>query len=455
MKLSIVVLAAGEGTRMRSALPKVLHRLGGKPLLAHVLNMARQLDVCDIHVVYGHKGDQVKAAIDRRDLVWVHQEKQLGTGHAVQMAVHDIPDSHIVLVLYGDIPLLRAETVHQLLHVVADHDLVLLTARLAEPYGYGRIVRDSNGQIDSIVEEKDATDSQRQINEINTGILAVRNDKLKKWLAQLDNDNAQGEYYLTDIIAMAVHDRSALCSLTIENVEEIMGVNSRAQLAALERCYQQRQAQRLMLAGASLADPARLDVRGDVQCGQDVSIDINVIFEGDVSIGSNVTIGANNVIRDSRLDDGVIIKENCVIEHARVGKHSVIGPFARLRPETVLEENVKVGNFVEVKKANVASGSKINHLSYVGDARIGCDVNIGAGTITCNYDGANKHQTIIGDRVFIGSDCQLIAPVEIGDDATIGAGSTITRDAPAGELTLSRSEQKTRSGWSRPKKKSQ
>ena len=454
MKLNIIILAAGEGTRMRSTLPKVLHPLGGRPMLAHVVETAGRLGSETLQVVYGHGGDRVRQAVTDSRIEWVHQAEQLGTGHAVQMAVTDIPDADTVLVLFGDVPLLRAETLHQLLHDKGSAALVLLTATLDDASGYGRIVRDGNGKITGIVEEKDADEELRRIREINTGIMAISAGPLKQWLAALDNRNAQQEYYLTDIVAMAVEQGVEVRSLEATDLFEIMGVNDRRQLATLEREHQARQATRLLAAGVTLMDPARIDIRGQVTCGCDSIIDVNVILEGEVELGTNVSIGANSVIRDSRVADGVTIRENCVIEHADVGPDCVIGPFARIRPETRLAQGVHIGNFVEIKKSSVASGSKINHLSYIGDSRVGSHVNIGAGTITCNYDGANKHETIIDDDVFVGSDTQLVAPVRIGRGATIGAGSTITSDVPEGELALSRTPQQTRPGWKRPRKKS-
>ena len=453
MDLSVVILAAGQGSRMRSKLPKVLHKLAHKPLLTHVIDVAEQLSAQDIHVVYGHGGEVVRDALSERKVSWVKQEEQLGTGHAVAQAVPHLVDDHIVLVLYGDVPLTTRDTLQQLLAQVSTTSMGLLTAELANPHGYGRIVRNSDNIVQCITEEKDATEAIRKITEVNTGILAVQGSKLKEWLGRLKNNNAQGEYYLTDIIAMAVNDGIEVKTSQAHAVEEVEGINNRSQLARIERYYQQRQAEKLMAAGVTLKDPSRFDLRGTVETGSDVMIDINVIFEGDVVLGSEVEIGANCVITNTSIADGCVILPNSVIENAVLGRECTIGPFARIRPDTNLAAKVKVGNFVEVKKAKVGEGSKINHLSYVGDSIVGKDVNIGAGTITCNYDGANKHLTEIGDGAFIGSDSQLVAPVKIGAGATIGAGSTITNEAPADTLTLTRTKQRSIESWARPQKK--
>lgn len=454
MPLSIIILAAGQGTRMRSGMPKVLHRLGGRPLLAHVIETARALDSADIHVVIGHGAEQVRAAFQDQDIHWVLQEQQLGTGHAVAQVMPAVAGDHTVLVMYGDVPLISAATLEPLC-VTAEQGFVgLLTAELAEPAGYGRILHHADGSISGIVEEKDASTAQRAIKEINTGFMAAPAARLSRWVAALDNDNAQGEFYLTDVIARAVADGISVRGISAQHLDEVLGINDRAQLAMQERCYQQRQAMRCMRDGVTLLDPARFDLRGRLTAGEDVVIDVNAVLEGEVVLGSRVTIGPNVTLCNARVGDDVSILANCVIEDAVIGSGSRIGPFARLRPETRLAEHTHVGNFVEIKKSDVGSGSKINHLSYIGDTSIGRDVNIGAGTITCNYDGAYKHRTIIGDNVFIGSDTQLVAPVEVRDGATIGAGSTITRDAPANELTLSRAPQQTRAGWKRPVKKS-
>ena len=438
---------------MHSSRPKVLHPIAHQSMLAHVYDCAMQLSPHAVHIIYGHGGEQVKAHLSELNANWVEQAEQLGTGHAVAQAMPAVDDNDTVLVLYGDVPLTKAATLSSLVDAAEGKALGLLTVALEHPAGYGRIVRDAQDHVTCIVEEKDASEIQKQINEVNTGMLAVSAKLLKGWLAKLDNRNAQGEYYLTDIIAMAVADGVPVNTVMPEDATEVMGVNDRVQLAQLEREFQMRQAESLLRQGVSLRDPARFDVRGDVSAGQDVSIDINVVLEGKVVIGDRVSIGANVVIKDAVIGNDVCIEPMCVIEDAQIGNAVSIGPFARIRPATVLKDRAKVGNFVEIKKATIGEGSKVNHLSYVGDTTMGSNVNVGAGTITCNYDGANKHQTIIGDNVFIGSDTQLVAPVTIGDGATIGAGSTITKDTPAGELTLSRSKQMTRAGWKRPVKK--
>jgi len=453
MDLSIIVLAAGQGTRMRSDLPKVLHPLGGQPLLAHALDTAHRLEASVIHTVIGHGADRVRQAFDRPDVHWVIQERQLGTGHAVAQVLPDVPDSHTVLVMYGDVPLITPATLKPLLDIAAGDRLAVLTAVLDNPAGYGRILQDLDGGIRGIVEEKDASDEQRCIGEINSGFLAAPAARLRAWVGALDNRNAQGEFYLTDVVALAVRDGVPVRAVRAADPHEILGVNDRVQLAALERCFQQRQARDCLQAGVTLIDPARFDLRGRLTAGHDVVIDVNVVLEGVIRLGNRVTIGPNVVLRDTTVGDDVAILANCVIEDATIGAGARIGPFARIRPETVLAAGSHIGNFVEIKKSQVGAGSKVNHLSYIGDTSVGRNVNIGAGTITCNYDGANKHRTVIGDDVFIGSDTQLVAPVEIGDGATIGAGSTITRNAPAGELTLSRAPQQTRPGWKRPVKK--
>jgi len=451
--LHIVILAAGQGTRMKSALPKVLHAIAHKPLLAHVLDVAGLLSARSIHVVYGHGGEQVKDFLSNYPVNWVLQEQQLGTGHAVEQAMPSIPDNQLVLILYGDVPLIQQDTLTRLIAAAEGNALGLLTATLPDPTGYGRIIRNGGNAVIKIVEEKDASPEQKSVTEINTGMLAINSTKLKGWLKQLENNNAQGEYYLTDVIGMAALEGVKINTVNPTSLTEIEGVNNKLQLAQLERAYQMRQAEHLMLQGVTMRDPQRFDLRGTLEVGQDVTIDVNVVIEGDVKFGNGVTIAPNCVIKDSVLADNVSVHANSIIESAVIGKASEIGPFARIRPDTHLAEKVKIGNFVEVKKASIDTGSKVNHLSYIGDTTMGKNVNIGAGTITCNYDGANKHQTTIGDNVFIGSDTQLVAPVEIGSGATIGAGSTITHDAPKGELTLSRSPQKTREGWKRPVKK--
>jgi bifunctional UDP-N-acetylglucosamine pyrophosphorylase/glucosamine-1-phosphate N-acetyltransferase len=449
-----VILAAGQGKRMHSDLPKVLQPLAGRPLLAHVLAAARALDPAAIHVVYGHGGDAVKAAFaGQPELRWVLQSQQLGTGHAVLQALPSIPDDHQVLVLLGDVPLVAARTLQRLINDSADGELALLTAVVDEPTGYGRVIRDERAEVARIVEEKDATDDERRVNEVNTGLMAFSAGSLRRFLAKLDNDNAQGEYYLTDVIARAVDAGTKVQGTVIESATEVLGINDRTQLAIAERMLQRRIAQDLMSRGVTFADPERVDVRGTLNAGRDVFIDVGAVFEGDVELGDRVRIGPYAVIGNSKLGAGTVVHPHTVIADTESGPDCEIGPFARLRPGTDLASHVKVGNFVEVKKSTIADGSKVNHLSYVGDSEIGRNVNVGAGTITCNYDGANKHKTTIGDRAFIGSGTMLVAPVEVGADATIGAGSTITKDAPPGELTLERSKQTTVAGWQRPKKK--
>ncbi len=454
MNLTTIILAAGKGTRMRSELPKVLHSIGHKPLLRHVYDLSIGLENNTIHIVIGHGSEQVKKTLADLSVNWIEQTQQLGTGHAVQQVSSQIDDNSMVLILYGDVPLLQAETLQLLLSKTNENTLALLTVNLANPKGYGRIVRDDFGKVLRIVEEKDANATEKEITEVNTGILAVKGDALKKWLSQLNNDNAQGEYYLTDIIALAVADCFEIATRSPENEDEVLGVNDKVQLAHLERVYQLQQAKNLMQQGVTLRDPTRFDLRGTItELGQDIEIDVNVIFEGENRLGNNVKIGANGSIKNATIGDNVIILPNCIIENAVIGANSRIGPFARLRPETVLATDTHIGNFVEIKKSIIGQGSKINHLSYIGDSLIGKKVNIGAGTITCNYDGANKFQTIIEDGAFIGSDTQLVAPVTIGKNATIGAGSTITKDTPDNQLTLSRSKQMSLEGWQRPVKK--
>lgn len=453
--LQVIVLAAGKGTRMFSEKPKVLHTIAGKYLVQYVIDSARVLNAGSISLVYGHGAELVKEKIQAEDLVWCEQKEQLGTGHAVMQAMGNIDDKANVLVLYGDVPLLRPETLAQLLIEKKHSSLTILTASLEDPTGYGRIVRKNDSpanqsSVEKIIEEKDADNEIRAIKEINSGVLVVDGDKLKFWLNQLDNKNSQGEYYLTDIIELAVQNGETVNAYSVADHKEIEGINNKIQLADLEREYQKRQAKLLMERGVTLIDPARFDLRGRVETGKDISIDINVIIEGDCKIGSNVSIGANTVIRESIIADNVTILENCVIEKSIVNKACTIGPFARLRPETKLLENVKVGNFVEIKKSIIAAGSKVNHLSYIGDTEMGENVNVGAGTITCNYDGAYKHLTKIGDNAFIGSNSALVAPIEIGNNATIGAGSTLSRDAEANKLTFTRAQQKSIAGWKRP-----
>ncbi len=454
MKLQTIILAAGQGKRMRSSVPKVLHKIGGKALLAHVHDLAMQLGDNSVNVIYGHGGDQVRTTLGELKTEWTEQKEQLGTGHAVMQVSNWIDNASTVLILYGDVPLLKLETVTKLIEYADKGGMGLLTVSLDDPTGYGRIERNENGDVTSIVEEKDANLQQREIREVNTGILAVNGNRLLGWLDQLTNQNAQGEYYLTDIIALAVADRVTIETTQPADQNEVLGINNRLQLAQLERVYQMRQAQALMESGITLLDPSRFDLRGEiVSHGQDVEIDVNVVIEGKVKLGERVKIGPNVIIKHSHIGDDVEIFANSLIDRANIGAGSHIGPFARIRPESTLGENVHIGNFVEIKKTTVGNSSKINHLSYIGDSIIGSNVNVGAGTITCNYDGVNKHLTIIEDGAFIGSDTQLVAPVKIGKNATIGAGSTITKNAPDGQLTLSRSKQDSIQGWQRPVKK--
>ncbi len=439
---------------MHSTLPKVLHPLAGRPLLSHVLDTAHALVPEKICVVYGHGGEIVPQTIDDKKLIWVKQEPQLGTGHALMQTLPHLDKKGVTLVLYGDVPLTRVETLKKLIAAAAAKYLALLTLELDEPSGYGRIVRSSRvGKITAIVEEKDASKAQRQIREINTGIMAIPNQYLHDWLPKLENKNAQKEYYLTDIVAMAVKDGVRVEAAQPGHAWETLGINSKAQLAALERIYQHESANRLLELGVTLADPSRVDVRGQLACGSDVAIDVNCIFEGSVQLGDNVRVGAHSILKNVKVAAGTLIAPFSLIEDAEIGKNCRIGPYARIRPGTRLASEVHIGNFVEVKNSSIAAGSKANHLSYVGDAIVGKNVNIGAGTITCNYDGANKHQTIIEDDVFIGSDTQLIAPVTVAKGATIGAGSTITKDTPPESLTLSRARQMSIAGWKRPIKK--
>jgi bifunctional UDP-N-acetylglucosamine pyrophosphorylase/glucosamine-1-phosphate N-acetyltransferase len=452
MHLGIVILAAGQGTRMKSSLPKVLHPLAGRPLLGHVLETAAALAPTRTVVVYGHGGERVPASFAQRDgVLWVEQTPQLGTGHAVQQAIPHLGGCDRVLVLYGDVPLVEAGTLQGLLR--RPEPVALLSVRLADPTGYGRVVRDGASRVRRIVEQKDATDEERAVEEVNTGIMVLDATRLSGWLGRLSNANAQGEYYLTDVIAMAVGDGLPVEAVAAPDPLEVAGVNDRAQLAQLEREWQRRAAERLMRAGVTLADPARFDLRGTLRHGRDVSIDVNVIVEGTVVLGDDVRIGANTTLRDAVIADGAQVLENCVIEDASIGPRSRVGPFSRLRPGTRLLGDAHVGNFVEIKNSEVGPGSKVNHLSYVGDSTVGCDVNVGAGTITCNYDGANKHRTVIGDRAFIGSNTALVAPIAVGEGATVGAGTTLTRDAPAEALTVARAKQATITGWKRPVKK--
>ena len=453
MKLAVVILAAGQGKRMKSALPKVLQPLAGQPLLRHVLNRARQLQPDSVHVVYGHGGEQVRAAIGDADLQWSLQAEQLGTGHALMQAMPGIGDDSLVLVLYGDVPLIDPETLRRLIALASPKVMSLLTVMLDDPTGYGRIVRNKRGAIQKIVEQKDANKAQLRIREGNSGMLVAPAKLLRRWLSKLGNSNAQGEYYLTDVIAMAVREKLKVAPLVAPRLAEVLGVNDKVQLAELESLHRAERARELMLAGATLADPARIDVRGEVTVGRDVFIDANVLLEGKVSIGDGARIGPNVVLRNVSVDAGTVIHPNCVIEQSSVGPDNSIGPFARFRPDSKTGREVHIGNFVELKKTEIADGSKANHLTYLGDSLIGRKVNIGAGTITANYDGANKWQTVIEDGVHIGSDNVLVAPIRIGKDATTAAGSTITKDAPEGQLTLARAKQVTIPGWKRPVKK--
>ncbi len=452
MQLSIVILAAGQGTRMRSRLPKVLQPLAGRPLLGHVVETAHQLGCDDITVVYGHGGDSVRAAFPKDDLKWALQAEQLGTGHAVKVAMPEVADDRLVLILCGDVPLLGATTLRSLIDACKDGELGVLTVEMDDPTGYGRIVRNPAGHVEKIVEEKDADDATKAIAEINSGVICCPADDLRRYLDALKSDNAQAEYYLTDVIAMAAGEGKVVHGVVGPDPDEVMGINNRRQLAEAESAFQNRAANALLDAGVTLADPHRIDIRGELTCGQDVFIDVNAVFEGDVHIDDGATIGPGAVIRDSRVGAGTVIHPHCVLESATVGANCQIGPFARLRPGADFADGAKAGNFVEVKKSHIGPGSKVNHLTYVGDSKVGAKVNIGAGTITCNYDGVNKHQTIIGDGAFIGSGVNLVAPVEVGAGATIGAGSTITRDTPADQLTLTRSPQKTLASWKRPTK---
>ena len=449
--LHVIVLAAGEGKRMKSALPKVLQKIAGRPMLAQVIDTARALQPAGIHVVYGHGGDAVRAAFDdQRDLQWAEQAQQLGTGHAVQQAMPDVPDDVRVLVLYGDVPLITAASLQRLLD--APGRLAVLAAELDDPAGYGRIVRDPEGRVAAIVEHKDADEEQRRIRLINTGVIAADSTALKMWLEHLRNDNAQGEYYLTDVFAAAAQEYAAAEIVIVADPLETEGANDPWQLAQLERAFQLRQARALCVDGARLADPARLDIRGKVTVGRDVEIDVDVVFEGEVVLGDGVRIGPFCRIKDAVLAAGSEVRAHCDIDGARSEGAVHIGPYARLRPGTVLADGVHIGNFVETKNATLGIGSKANHLSYLGDARIGSKVNVGAGTITCNYDGVNKFVTTIEDGAFIGSNSALVAPVTIGAGATIGAGSTISKHAAAGELTVARARQVTLDGWHRPVK---
>lgn len=452
MNFSAVILAAGKGTRMYSNKPKVLHTLAGKPMAKHVIDTCEGLGAKNIHLVYGHGGDQMKAELGEERVSWVLQADQLGTGHAVNQAAPEFSDDEKVLVLYGDVPLISAETVENLLDSQPTGGIALLTVVLDNPMGYGRIIR-RNGPVIAIVEQKDATEEQKLIKEINTGVMVATGGDLKRWLAALKNENAQGEYYLTDIIAAAHDEGRAVEAVHPVSPIEVEGVNDRAQLARLERAYQSAQAQKLLEQGVMLRDPSRFDLRGSLQCGMDIEIDVNVIIEGNVTLGDNVVIGAGCVLKDCEIDDNTIVRPYSVIEGATVGEDCTVGPFTRLRPGAELCNDAHVGNFVEVKNVRLGEGSKANHLTYLGDAEIGQRVNVGAGVITCNYDGANKFKTVIGDDVFVGSDSQLIAPITIANGATVGAGSTVTKDVAENELYISRAKERRIANWQRPTKK--
>jgi bifunctional UDP-N-acetylglucosamine pyrophosphorylase / glucosamine-1-phosphate N-acetyltransferase len=452
MPLSVVILAAGQGRRMNSDLPKVLQPLAGQPLLQHIVHTAFGLGPANVYVVYGHGGAQVQAALQHEELEWVLQADQLGTGHAVMQAMRVIPDDHTVLVLYGDVPLIRAPSLNKLTAAADAGNLAVLTVNLDEATGYGRIVRDAAGNVTRIVEHKDASPEQLQIREANSGLLAAPAGRLRGWLQGLGRDNAQREYFLTDVVADAVKSGNPVVALPVERAIEVLGVNDKLQLAQVEAGYRRERAEELMRAGATLADPARIDIRGQVSVGRDVFIDVNAVLLGSVHLGARVKIGPNCVIRDARVGADTEINANCVIEEAAVGENCRIGPFARLRPGAALGRDVHIGNFVEIKNSQISDGSKVNHLSYIGDAAIGGGVNVGAGTITCNYDGANKWPTVIEDGAFIGSGSMLVAPVRIGAGATVGAGTTLTREAPAGQLTLARGRQTTVENWGRPQK---
>ena len=453
MKLEVIILAAGQGTRMRSALPKVLHPLAGKALVHHVIDTASELNAAAIHTVIGHGAEKVQQHLQQLPTRWALQEKQLGTGHAVAQAMPAVVDDSVVLVLYGDVPLVKTQTLQKLLADVNDKQIALLTVFLDDPTGYGRILRDAHNRIVAIVEQKDATEEQRKIREGNTGILAVPAKLMKQWLPQLSANNAQGEYYLTDIIDLAVKQGIAVVAQQPQSPQEVQGINNRLQLAELERHHQKTIAEQLMTDGATLADPARIDVRGNLKTGRDVFIDINCVFEGSVTLGDNVRIGPNCVIRNATIANDVDIESHSLIDESIVGAKAHIGPFARLRPGTELAAKAKVGNFVETKKTYIGEGSKVNHLTYVGDCTIGVDANVGAGTITCNYDGVNKFKTQIGDGAFIGSNSSLVAPVSIGKNATVGAGSVVTENVPDEQLAVARGRQKNIKGWQRPTKK--
>jgi len=451
-KLNVVILAAGKGSRMKSALPKVLHKIGGLSLLQHATNAARAIKADNIHVVVGHGAGQIRTAMQGQELQFVLQEQQLGTGHAVQCALPLLDTSATALVLYGDVPLITPQTLTDLLTLAGADSMAVLTCQVRNPKGLGRIIRDEQGEIIGIVEHKDATDEQLEISEINSGILALPVFRLAQWLPQLKANNAQQEYYLTDLVTLAIGDGCKVHTLVTNKELEIQGVNTRQQLAQLERSVQTTLAENLMTNGVTLRDPSRIDIRGTVEHGIDIEIDINVIMEGSVTLGDGVVIGANCIIKNSSIGAGTVIESNCVIENSVTGAACHIGPFARIRPGSELADHVRIGNFVEIKKAIIGTGSKVNHLSYIGDASVGENVNVGAGTITCNYDGVNKFRTVLGDNVFVGSNTALVAPVTIANGATIGAGSVITQDVETGQLAIARQKQRNISGWKRPVK---
>ena len=452
MNLAVVILAAGKGTRMKSDLPKVLHPIAGRPMVQHVVDAAGALDPDNTVLIYGHGGDAVRQAVTGSRLQWAEQTEQLGTGHAVAQALPHLEED-VVLVLYGDVPLIQPQTLRDFVARVDDQSLALMTLTLDDPSGYGRVIRDADGKVRRVVEQKDASDDEKAVREINTGILACTRRFLNDSLPRLSNSNAQGEYYLTDLIAMAVDAGMEVVTEQPGHAWEVDGVNDRVQLARLERVYQRVRAEALMRAGVTLLDPDRLDIRGNLQCGQDVTLDINTVLVGDVVIGDRVTVGPNCLIRNARIGSGTHIEANSVVDGAVVGEDCQVGPFARLRPGTELAARAKVGNFVETKKAYVGEGSKVNHLTYIGDSRIGKGVNVGAGTITCNYDGVNKFQTVMKDGAFIGSNSSLVAPVTIGENATVGAGSVVTKDVPDQGLAVARGQQRNIQNWSRPEKK--
>ncbi len=450
--LSAVILAAGKGTRMYSDLPKVLHKVAAKPMVKHVIDTAHALNAKNIHLIYGHAREIMQDALKDEKVNWVYQAEQLGTGHAMQQAEPFFEDDENIVMLYGDAPLIQPETLQKLIAAKPENGIALLTVVLDNPTGYGRILRNEQGEVVGIVEQKDANDAQKQIREVNTGVMVSSGKDFRKWLGRLNNNNAQHEYYMTDVIALAKQDGEQIVAVQADDFMEVEGANNRLQLAALERYYQKLQAKRLLLEGVMILDPQRFDLRGEFTHGKDVEIDVNVIIEGKVSVGNQVRIGAGVFLKNCEIGDNVEIKPYSVIENAVIGERSQIGPFSRLRPETVLAPQTHIGNFVEVKKSFIGKGSKINHLSYVGDTKMGEDCNIGAGVITCNYDGKNKHLTEIGNDVFVGSDSQLVAPVKVCDGATVGAGTTVTKTVPENSLVVSRSKQTYRENWARPRK---